>query len=85
MADAYFNLAVAAARKGEWWRAAEHVAVTLALRVDDVDALVLLGKIRSRCKQPALAMAAFQEALRLAPERADAKLILDQMSGKRKR
>jgi cytochrome c-type biogenesis protein CcmH/NrfG len=80
MADAYFNQAVAAARKGEWWQAAEHLAVTLALRADDVEALVLLGKVRGHGKQPALAVSACQEALRLAPDRADAKLVLDRFS-----
>lgn len=80
MADAYFNQAVVAARKKEWWLAAEHLAVTLALRADDVDALVLLGKVRGHGKQPALAVAACQEALRLAPDRTDAKLVLDRFS-----
>jgi len=95
MADVYFNQAVAAAREKNWWLAAEHLAVTLALRADDVDALVLLGKVRGNGKEPGLAVAACQEALRLEPDRADAKLVLGQFSprppkrrarqGKRKR
>ncbi|MGH3784984.1 MAG: hypothetical protein ACRDRG_00160 [Pseudonocardiaceae bacterium] len=80
MADAYFNQAVAAARERKWWLAAEHLAVTLALRPDDVDALVLHGKVRGQGKQRELAVAACQEALRLAPDRADAKLILGRYS-----
>lgn len=80
MADAYFNQAVVAAREEQWWLAAEHLAVTLALRADDVDALVLLGKVRGRGKHPALAVAACEEALRLDPGRADAKLVLDRYS-----
>jgi len=80
MADAYFNLAVAAARKKEWWLAAEHLAVTLALRANDVDALVLLGKVRGYGKEPALAVAAGEEALRLEPDRADAQLVIDRFS-----
>lgn len=83
MADDYFNQALAAARNGEWWLAAERLAVTLALRADDVDALVLLGKVRGNGKQRALAVDACQEALRLAPERADAKQILDRFSPRR--
>jgi hypothetical protein len=77
MADAYFNLAVAAAREKKWWLAAEHLAVTLALRADDVDALVLLGKVRWCQRQRDLGVAAWQEALRLAPDRANVKLALD--------
>lgn len=80
MADAYFNQAVVAAREKNWWLAAEHLAVTLALRADDVDALVLLGKVRGKGEQPRLAVAACQEALRLAPDHADAKLVLDRYS-----
>ncbi len=80
MADAYFNQAVAAAREEKWWLAAEHLAVTLALRADDVDALVLLGKVRGNGEEPGLAVAACEEALRLAPDRADAKLVLDRFS-----
>lgn len=81
MADVYFNQAIAAAREEDWWQAAEHLAVTVALRPDDVDALVLLGKVRGRGKQSGLAVAACQEALRLAPDRADAKLVLERFSG----
>lgn len=80
MADAYFNQAVVAARQQQWWLAAEYLAVTLALRADDVDALVLLGKVRGHGKQPALAVTACEEALRLAPDRDDAKRVLDRFS-----
>jgi len=80
MADAYFNRAVLAAREENWWEAAEHLAVTLALRADDIDALVLLGKIRVRQKRRDLAVAAWQEALRLAPHRADAELAIDRVT-----
>lgn len=80
MADAYFNLAVAAARNKQWWRAAEHLAVTLALRADDVEALVLLGKVRGHGKQPALAVDACQQALRLVPDHPDAQQVLNRFS-----
>ena len=80
MADVYFNQAVAAAREKNWWLAAEHLAVTLALRADDVDALVLLGKVRGNGHEPGLAVAACQEALRLEPDHTDAKLVLDRFS-----
>ena len=46
MADLYYNRAVADARERQWNRAAENLAVALALRPDDVDALVLMGKVR---------------------------------------
>lgn len=85
LADAYFNRAVAAARDKKWWQAAEHLAVTLALREDDVDALVLLGKIRHGQKQRELALAAWQEALRLAPDRADAKLAIERIDQRSRR
>ncbi|MGH3611461.1 MAG: hypothetical protein ACRDRK_02345 [Pseudonocardia sp.] len=85
LADAYFNRAVAAARNKKWWLAAEHLAVTLALREDDVDALVLLGKIRLRQDQRKLAVATWQEALRLAPGRADAELAIGRITQRSRR
>lgn len=77
MADRYFNLAVVAARERRWWEAAEHLAVTLALREDDVDALMLLGKVRRRGRKGDLAKAAWGEALRHAPDRADIRQTID--------
>ncbi len=77
MADRYFNLAVVAAREKRWWEAAEHLAVTRALREDDVDALMLLGKVRRSGGQHDLANAAWQEALRHAPDRADIRQAID--------
>jgi tetratricopeptide (TPR) repeat protein len=85
LADAYFNRAVTAARDKKWWLAAEHLAVTLALRPDDVDALMLLGKIRWRQRMRELAVAALQEALRLAPHRADIKSVIDLVKRKNHR
>jgi lipopolysaccharide biosynthesis regulator YciM len=83
LADFYFNQAVTAAREEKWWQAGEHLAVTLALRPDDVDALVLLGKIR--CQQQIrgsgdLAVATWKKALCLAPDRTDIKSAIDSVT-----
>lgn len=80
MADGYFNRAVVAARGESWAEAAEHLAVTLALRDDDVDALVLLGKVRFSQGQHDQAVTAWHKALHLAPDRTDAKLAIDQVT-----
>ena len=87
LADAYFNRAVSAAQEDKWWQAAEHLAVTLALRPDDVDALVLLGKIRCQQRHEGSrgqAVAAWEEALRLAPDRTDIKSAIDQVTRPRR-
>jgi tetratricopeptide (TPR) repeat protein len=76
LADVYFNTAVAAARQSRWPLAAEQLAVTLALRPDDVDAWVLCGKIRFARGQRAGAVGAWREALSLAPERDDIRATL---------
>lgn len=71
MADQYFNRAVVAARRRRWWEAAENLAVTVALREDDVEALILLGKVRKRGGKDDLAKAAWAEVLRYAPDQCD--------------
>jgi tetratricopeptide (TPR) repeat protein len=69
LADCHFTAAVRAVRDRRWGTAAEHLAVTLALAPDDVDALVLLGKVRWREGQRENARAAWADALRLDPNR----------------
>jgi tetratricopeptide (TPR) repeat protein len=71
LADAWFNRALAAGQAEDWSAAAEHLAVNLALRPDDADAWLLLGKVRVRQKRLDLARAACAEAARLAPLRSD--------------
>lgn len=71
MANRYFNQAVEAARAPDWGLAAENLAVTLALCPDDVDALVLLGKVRRAQGNHAGAVATWEEALRIQPGRPD--------------
>jgi tetratricopeptide (TPR) repeat protein len=73
LADHHFNAAVQAARARRWGVAAEHLAVTLALAPDDVDALVLLGKVRWHEGQRENSRSAWKEALRLDPNRQDAR------------
>ncbi len=72
LADRHFNEAVRAARARHWGVAAERLAVTLALAPEDVDALVLLGKIRWHQGQRENARSVWTDALRLDPSRQDA-------------
>ena len=71
LADWHFNQALAATGGRHWSTAAEHLAVTLALRPDDVDALVLLGKVRLRQRRRLRALDAWHQAATLAPHRPD--------------
>jgi hypothetical protein len=67
LGDRHFNEAVTLARRRRWREAAEHLAVTLALAPDDVEALVLLGKVRLRQKGGTVgAVAALERARELA-------------------
>lgn len=76
LADHHFNRAVAAARTKDWEEAAEHLAVSLALRPDDVEAIVLLGKARFRRNRRSDAAALWGEALRLEPGRVDVQALV---------
>ncbi|MGH3941991.1 MAG: hypothetical protein ACRDTG_25895 [Pseudonocardiaceae bacterium] len=71
LANGHFNEAVRAARAGDWHRAAEQVAVTLALQPEDLDAIVLLAKISRRQGRAERARQLWQRALELAPDRLD--------------
>lgn len=71
LADWHFNQAVVAARAKDWTIAADHLAVTLALNSDDVDGLVLLGKVRYHQQQHRLARQAWEQAHHIAPDRPD--------------
>jgi cytochrome c-type biogenesis protein CcmH/NrfG len=71
LADWHYNQAVAAAHTRHWSTAAEHLTVTMALRPDDVDALVLLGKVRLHQRRRQRALEIWQRAGELAPDRAD--------------
>src|SRR5262249_35023111 len=67
----HFNQAVVAARSENWTVAADHLAVTLALNPDDVDGLVLLGKVRYRQQQHLLARQSWEQAHHIASDRVD--------------
>ncbi|AZM49746.1 hypothetical protein DMB38_31755 [Streptomyces sp. WAC 06738] len=86
LADEYFNQAVALARAQRWQSAAEHLAVTRALRPNDVDAIVLLAKIRYRQRggQRAEATGLLRRALELAPDREDVRSALEQSARTRR-
>jgi tetratricopeptide (TPR) repeat protein len=71
LSDWHFNQAVVAARAKNWATAADHLAVTLALNPDDVDGLVLLGKVRYHQQQHQLASQAWKQAHHMAPDRPD--------------
>jgi tetratricopeptide (TPR) repeat protein len=71
LADRHFNAAVRAARAGDWHRAAEQVAVTLALHPEDLDAVVLLAKISRRQGRRERSRQLWERALELAPHRPD--------------
>jgi hypothetical protein len=71
LADWHFNQAVVAAHAKNWTIAADHLAVTLALNSDDVDSLVLLGKVRHHQHQHSLARQAWEQAHHMAPDRPD--------------
>jgi tetratricopeptide (TPR) repeat protein len=80
LADEHFNKAVALARAEQWHRAAEHLAVTRALSPNDVDAIVLLAKVRYRQRggQRAEATQLLRRALELAPDREDVRSALEE-------
>jgi hypothetical protein len=69
------------ARARRWHRAAEHLAVTRALSPNDVDAIVLLAKVRYRQQggQRAEAGHLLQRALELAPDREDVRAALEKL------
>jgi len=77
LADQHFNQAVAAAREKAWQTAAEHLTVTLALRPDDVEGLVLFGKVRYHQRRRKLAIELWRRALDLAPHLSDVQLAID--------
>jgi tetratricopeptide (TPR) repeat protein len=79
LADEYFNRALSQARRLQWQDAAEHLAVVLALRPSDVDALVLLAKVRHRQgrRRAEEAKSLWQRALELDPDRQDARAALE--------
>lgn len=80
LANHYFNQAVRAARAGDWHRAAEQGAVTLALHPDDVDAIVLLAKVSRRQGRSDRSRQLWQRALELAPQRPDVQRAVEQGS-----
>jgi tetratricopeptide (TPR) repeat protein len=80
LADRRFNDGLAAARRRRWREAAEHLAVTLALRPDDAGAWLLLGKVRFRQHDRVAARAAIEQALRIAPDHADALAALQRLA-----
>ena len=79
MADRYFNRAVRAARRSDWSAAGEHLAVTIALVPDDLDALVLLGKVRVRQGDPTAALRLWTGVLDHDPDRSDADAALEKV------
>jgi tetratricopeptide (TPR) repeat protein len=81
LADWHFNQAVVAARAEDWTIAADHLAVTLSLNSDDVDGLVLLGKVRYHQQQHRLARQAWEQAHRIAPDRPDITAALAAVNG----
>ena len=80
LADEHYNRAVALARDHQWQGAAEQLAVTRALRPNDVEAIVLLAKVRYRQggRRRAEAARLLRQALDLAPDRADVRAALDE-------
>ncbi|MGO4425117.1 hypothetical protein AB4Z54_42145, partial [Streptomyces sp. MCAF7] len=80
LADEHFNKAVALARAQQWHSAAEHLAVTRALSPNDVDAIVLLAKVRyrQRGRQRAEARQLMERALELAPDREDVRSAVEE-------
>lgn len=80
VADEHFNKAVALARAEQWNAAAEHLAVTRALSPGDVDAVVLLAKVRHRQRggRRAEARELLERALELAPDREDVRSALEE-------
>jgi tetratricopeptide (TPR) repeat protein len=80
LADEHFNRAVALARRQQWHGAAEHLAVTRALSPHDVDAIVLLAKVRYRQRggQRAEAGRLLRRAVELAPDREDVRAALEE-------
>lgn len=87
LADEHFNQAVRLARAERWHSAAEHLAVTRALRPNDVDALVLLAKVRHRQRggQRTEASQLLRRALELAPDREDVRSALEDSARPRRR
>lgn len=75
LGDCYFNRAVLHAREGLWAPAAEHLAVALAVHPEDVEALVLLGKVRYHQHDDAGALAAWRAAARLRQDEGIADLL----------
>lgn len=80
LADEHFNKAVALARAEQWHGAAEHLAVTRALSPGDVDAIVLLAKVRYRQRgsRRAEVRELLERALGLAPDREDVRSALEE-------
>ncbi|MGH3717775.1 MAG: tetratricopeptide repeat protein [Pseudonocardiaceae bacterium] len=80
LANHHFNEALRAARAGDWHRAAEQGTVTLALRPDDADAVVLLAKIARRQGRRDRSQQLWRRALELAPQRPDIQRALEEGS-----
>ncbi|MFE7270060.1 hypothetical protein [Streptomyces sp. NPDC057623] len=80
LADEHFNKALALARARQWHGAAENLAVTRALSPNDVDAIVLLAKVRHRQRgaRRAEARQLLERALELAPDRDDVRSALEE-------
>ncbi|NUR00947.1 MAG: hypothetical protein HOY79_31790 [Streptomyces sp.] len=88
LADEHFNKAVAAARALRWDSAAEHLAVTRALSPGDVDAIVLLAKVRHRQRGGQRAEEVrrlLRRAQELAPDREDVGSALEEAARPRHR
>ncbi|MGH3795779.1 MAG: hypothetical protein ACRDSP_12920 [Pseudonocardiaceae bacterium] len=80
LANYHFNEALRAARAGDWHRAAEYGAVTLALQPDDVDAIVLLAKISRGQGRRERSRQLWQRASALAPRRADIQRAVEEIA-----
>lgn len=70
--DHYVNRALAAIRgtPPDWHGAAEHLAVALVLRPDDVEAVALMGKVQVKQGRRAVGVATLEEASRRFPTNA---------------
>ena len=87
LADEHFNKAVVLARAQQWRSAAEHLAVTRALSPNDVDAIVLLAKVRHRQRggERTEVGRLLRRALELAPDREDVRVALEQFARPQRR
>ncbi|KMS70333.1 hypothetical protein ACM01_32050 [Streptomyces viridochromogenes] len=87
LADEHFNKAVVLARAQQWHGAAESLAVTRALSPNDVDAIVLLAKVRYRQRggRRAEVRQLLERALELAPDREDVRSALEETARPQRR